>query len=126
MIGLAKSISNVLYEKGIIGHVTVDMVSFPNPADPNAHPLFWAVDLTAHLSDYASICSFFDILMEGNLDQQTGEYEIESIDDGTGANQAALRNDDDPMDLLNRIEKRKEPRNFMFCNFLHHPGLSTI
>jgi len=86
MIGLAKSISNVLYEKGIIGHVTVDMVSFPNPADPNAHPLFWAVDLTAHLSDYASICSFFDILMEGTADQQTGEYEIESIDDGTGAN----------------------------------------
>ena len=126
MIGLAKSISNVLYEKGIIGHVTVDMVSFPNPADPNAHPLFWAVDLTAHLSVFASICSFFDILMEGTLDQQTGEYEIESIDDGTGANQAALRNDDDPMDLLNRIEKRKEPRNFMFCNFLHHPGLSTI
>ena len=69
MIGLAKSISNVLYEKGIIGHVTVDMVSFPNPADPNAHPLFWAVDLTAHLSDYASIRSFFDILMEGTLDQ---------------------------------------------------------
>ena len=72
----------VLYEKGIIGHVTVDLVSFPNPAEPQGHPLFWAVDINTTLSDYASICSFFDILMEGRLDPETGEYEIESLEEG--------------------------------------------
>jgi hypothetical protein len=34
LVHLARSISMVLYEKGIIGHVTVDLVSFPNPAEP--------------------------------------------------------------------------------------------
>ena len=65
---LCESISNVLYEKGVIGHVTIDLVSFPNPNDPKAHPLFWAVDINNELSDNATICSFFDILMEGQLD----------------------------------------------------------
>ena len=79
---MARSISMVLYEKGIIGHITVDMVSFPNPADPQGHPLFWAIDINSSMSDNASICLFFDILMEGKLDPESGEYEIESIEEG--------------------------------------------
>jgi hypothetical protein len=55
----------VLYEKGVMGHVTIDLVSFPNPNDPKAHPLFWAVDINCELCENATICSFFDILMEG-------------------------------------------------------------
>ena len=62
---LCRAIGEVLYDKGLIGHVTVDLVSFPNPADPKAHPLFWAVDINNELCDNASICYFFDILMEG-------------------------------------------------------------
>ena len=62
---LCESVANVLYEKGMIGHVTIDLVSFPNPSDPNAHPLFWAVDINNELSENAAISSFFDILMEG-------------------------------------------------------------
>lgn len=65
LVQLAKSITAVLYGNGMIGHVTVDLVSFPNPTEPSAHPLFWAVDISAYLSDNASICFFFDILMEG-------------------------------------------------------------
>jgi len=34
-----------MFEKGIIGYVTIDLVSFPNPTDSKAHPLFWAVDI---------------------------------------------------------------------------------
>ena len=31
-------------------------------------------------------------------------------------------------DMLNNMSSRvsTEPRNFMYCSFLHHPGLSTI
>ena len=65
---LCESIANVLYEKGVMGHVTIDLVSFPNPNDPKAHPLFWAVDINNELCENATICSFFDILMEGQLD----------------------------------------------------------
>jgi hypothetical protein len=66
-----------MYEKGMIGHVTVDLISFPNPTDPKANYKFWAVDINTHLSDNATACLFFDILMEGRLDPKTGEYEIE-------------------------------------------------
>jgi hypothetical protein len=34
MMTISKSIGEVLYEKGIIGHVTVDLVSFPDPTTP--------------------------------------------------------------------------------------------
>ena len=78
---LSKAIGDVLYNKGLIGHVTVDLISFPNPTEPHGPAIFWAVDISAQLSDNATICLFFDILMEGKLDPESGEYEIET---GTG------------------------------------------
>lgn len=84
LMRLSRSISAQLYDKGLIGHVTVDLVTFPDPNDPSAPSLFWAVDINANLSDYASICLFFDILMVGDLDRETGEYEI-SPHDETGS-----------------------------------------
>lgn len=62
---ICNSIGEVLYEKGVIGHVTLDLVSFPDPTSPKSHPLFWAVDLNCHMTDYAAACYFFDFLMEG-------------------------------------------------------------
>jgi len=69
---LCHSVGDVLYGKGLIGHITIDLVSFPNPTDPKGHPLFWAIDISAELTDFAAITLFFDILMEGQLDQETG------------------------------------------------------
>ena len=65
-----------MYDKGIIGHVSIDLVVFPNPTEPNGDPLFWAIDLNANMTDYAAAVFFFDILMEGELDKETGDYEI--------------------------------------------------
>lgn len=118
LLTLCKTVGDVLYEKGIIGHMTIDLVSFPNPSDPKAHPLFWAIDINNELSDLAAITMFFDILMEGQQDQDTGAYEIEVIKDMEDA-----RHDTGPSSMNNVI---KEPRCFMYCSFLHHQGLSTI
>jgi IQ domain-containing protein H len=63
MMTICKSIGDILYEKGVIGHVTVDLVSFPDPTSPSAHPLFWAIDLNCNFSDYVASCLFFDFLM---------------------------------------------------------------
>ena len=63
MMTICKSIGDILYEKGVIGHITVDLVSFPDPTSPTAHPLFWAVDLNCNMTDYASSAFFFDFLM---------------------------------------------------------------
>lgn len=78
---ISNSIGEVLYEKGVIGHVTVDLVSFPDPTSPNAHPLFWAIDLNCQMTDYAASCYFFDFLMEGDLDPFTGKYIINNSPD---------------------------------------------
>ena len=76
LMTISKAIGGVLYDKGVMGHVTIDLVSFPDPAQlavvdqqkQQPHPLFWAVDINCGLSDYATVCLFFDILMEGRLD----------------------------------------------------------
>jgi len=34
MKSICTSIGQVLYQKGVIGHVTVDLVSFPDPTSP--------------------------------------------------------------------------------------------
>ena len=69
LLKISNSVGEVLYDNGVIGHITIDLVSFPNVDDPKAHPFFWAVDLSNELTDNAAICYFFDILMEGKLDQ---------------------------------------------------------
>lgn len=63
LMTICKSIGDILFEKGVFGHITVDLVSFPDPTSPKAHPLFWAIDLNCHMTDYASSCYFFDFLM---------------------------------------------------------------
>ena len=68
MMTISKSIGEILYEKGVIGYIAVDLVAFPDPTSPNSHPLFWAVDLNCYLTDYAVASFFFDFLMEGHLD----------------------------------------------------------
>ena len=76
LLKICQSIGNVLYDKGSFGYVTVDLISFPNVENPASHPFFWAVDISLELTDQAAISYFFDMLMEGQLDQQTGEYTV--------------------------------------------------
>lgn len=118
---LSRSIGDVLYEKGVFGHVTVDLISFPDPTSAEKHPLFLAVDINCHMTDYAAACFNFDLLMEGKLDEYTGQYYVEMKKE--------------PEDLIDKeiMERTKEekgelfePRSFMLCRFLHHPGLATI
>ena len=81
LMTISKSLGEVLYEKGIIGHVTVDLVSFPDPTDPEAHPLFWAVDLNLSMSEFAACQSFFNFMMGGKMDKVTGDYVVEVSQD---------------------------------------------
>ena len=38
LVHLSNSVGEVLFKKGVIGYVTVDLVSFPDPQDPKAPP----------------------------------------------------------------------------------------
>lgn len=148
MMTICQSIGEVLYEKGVIGHITVDLVSFPDPTSPSSHPLFWAVDLNCNLSDYSAACSFFDFLMDGKLDTLTGKYTVHNPNKSVmGSTQDGSRMDygeegestystpskgSNPNLSTNRgrsPEHRRDfsdQRSFMYCKYLHHPGISKI
>jgi IQ domain-containing protein H len=100
---LAASIGNVLYEKEVIGSVSVDLVSFPDETGRSGHPLFWAVDLDCACLDVSSVMTFFDFLMEGSLDPVTGFYQL------------LTPNSESPI-----------LRNFLYLPGLHHPGLGRV
>jgi hypothetical protein len=123
LMTLCKSLGDILYEKGVIGHITVDLIAFPDPTNPKAHPLFWAVDINCCLTDYAAACFHFDLLMEGRIDKFTGQYFVEVQRDPDELVDADVANES--KDKANKNEFF-EPRNFMFCKYLHHPGLATI
>jgi hypothetical protein len=118
----------------VIGHVTIDLVSFPNAEDPKSHPFFWAIDINHELTDNAAVCFFFDMLMEGKLDQQTGEYNVSWEHGPEDPNFIESASDKDSDTESKQKENKNlaksvmhtEPRGFMFCNFLHHPGLARI
>lgn len=133
---ICHSVGAALYNKNVLGHVTLDLVSFPNMEDPKSHPFFWAIDINCELTDNAAITKFFDILMEGTLNQQTGEYAIsykkDTEDDYLEDSDVQEEEADGDKESGNGIVagfKREpgmqyEPRGFMFCNFLNHSGLA--
>lgn len=149
---LCDSVGQVLYDKGVIGHVTIDLVSFPDPTSPTSHPLFWAVDLNCQMTDYSAACYFFDFLMEGTLDQYTGKYTInnspEEIDNRSETSSRLGSDNSSPLKATNSSRSsvgRKtyqsrpkshttsstndewtEQRSFMYVKYLHHPGISKI
>lgn len=72
--------------------------------------------------------------MEGTFDGEAGEYNIEVQEDQELPNPVQVQKRHSTMkdvneDMLARVSltnSHSEPRTFMFCNFLHHPGLATI
>ena len=85
---MTKSIGDVLFEKGVIGHVTVDLISFPDPTGSSPHPLFYAVDLNCYMTDLAASVYSFDLLMEGRMDKLTGQYYVEIENEGENENES--------------------------------------
>ena len=118
-MSICKSVGDVLYEKGVIGHVTIDLVAFPDLTNPKAHPLFCAVDINCNMGDYAAACFHFDLLMEGRIEKTSGQYFVEVARDPDELVEKNDKGGEKGMDYY-------EQRSFMFCKFLHHPGLASI
>lgn len=100
-----KSICQVLgkslFEKGIFGYITVDLISFPDPFSPgnSNNVLFWAIGLDCFLNHYTTGFFYFDFLMKGKFDETNGKYQLIGVNN---------------------------ERSFIYSPFLHHPGLSNI
>ena len=98
---IAQVLGQALYEKGIFGYITVDLISFPDPfsGPETQNVLFWAVGLDCFLNHYTTGFFYFDFLMKGKMDEINGKYHL--------------------------LPENNE-RTFIYCPFLHHPGLSNI
>jgi len=40
LLKICNSVGGALYDKGVMGHVTIDLISFPNHEEDGAHPFF--------------------------------------------------------------------------------------
>ncbi len=49
---ICSALGKVLFKRGIIGFISVDLISFPDPADKNNHPLFWAIGIDCFLNNF--------------------------------------------------------------------------
>lgn len=65
LLRICESVGSVLYSKGAMGYVSVDLIAFKNIENPSSHPFFWAIDISLEMTDQTAICFFFDMLMEG-------------------------------------------------------------
>ncbi|KRX03040.1 hypothetical protein PPERSA_08115 [Pseudocohnilembus persalinus] len=75
---LSKAIGNELYKKGIIGYVTVDLVSFADPNEQKGKPIFWAIGLDCYLNNYSAAVNYFYYLVKGKCDSVTGICKLTS------------------------------------------------
>ncbi len=73
--GAALAICTKLFEKGIIGYVGIDFVTFWDSGS-NCQRL-WAVDLNIGLTRSACSFALFHFLMGGQVDSATGNYMVE-------------------------------------------------
>lgn len=101
------AVGKACFERGIIGHVGVDYVAF---VDHIGMLRIWAVDLNIRVTHTAVIFGFFDFLIGGSFDADSGLYHAPSVvtsEDG---------------------EERKEmqPRHYVMNEIFYHPQLTTI
>lgn len=82
------------------------MVAFQDPTNAQNHPLFWALDLDCHMSDYAASMSFFDFLTEGVEDMITGKYWVD------------LPPEEFPPLGLKEEEAKGTQRHYMVCPYI--------
>ena len=75
--GASLALGASMYEKGIIGHVGVDFVSFYD--DFNRRQRLWAVDLNIGMTRTANSFTMCDFLLQGKVETSTGEYMVQPL-----------------------------------------------
>jgi len=102
---LIQTIGKKLYEKNVFGYCSVDLVSFPDPE--HDQQLFWALGLKCYMDNAAATTLYFDFMMNGNLNDVSGEYTIQR-------------------DTDNEEEDWLDERSFMYIPIVQNPGLKKI
>jgi hypothetical protein len=102
------SIASQLVSKGVIGHVGIDYVAFP---EANGGQRLWAVDLNLRATDSVDSFRMFNFVMGGSFDPLTGQYLAPTGGDGGGGGGGG---------------GKLEARTYAVADFLSQPALATI
>ena len=73
-----KVVKNLLQED-VFGHVTVDLLIFPDPMVKTSFPLFWMIGLDCYMNDFTSVLYYFEFLVKGKADPLSGKYFAEQV-----------------------------------------------
>lgn len=106
-----------MYQKDIIGHVSIDLVSFPDNSN-HSHPLFWAVDLKCEMTDVAAVMPFFDFLIEGEMENVTGHYFVQS------AGRSSMVSSKGRLEDIPKLIR--EERQFVYIPHINYSGVGKM
>lgn len=143
IMDIIDKLGNEMYKMGLMGFISVDLLSY---LGRHREVEFRAIDIDHSMTDFTVISQFFDLLVEGYLDPFTGDYivmqrDYDAIEKAQQMNatmgsmrssKQSLKSGDNmsqthkSAEMFDQLEMVKEPRGFIFMNYLHHPGLSTL
>ncbi|EGR31111.1 IQ calmodulin-binding motif family protein, putative, partial [Ichthyophthirius multifiliis] len=113
-------IGKTLFEKGVFGYITIDLIAFPDPSNYNAHPLFWAIGLDCFLNNYSAAFFYFYFLVKGHANSITGECILEQ-------NSNFLKNSQSLSQIVkNQPNQIEDTRSFVYCPYIQHSGIEQL
>jgi hypothetical protein len=132
IVEMIHKVAKTLYKEGVWGHVTVDLIAFPDLINEANKPLYWAVDLTLGMTNLAAAYLYFNLIVGGLQDLKSGKYYIPAIDEDerrperTPWTLPLLPDDIEDMETPDYEDFNKyESRSYLYGWELKHPDLKA-
>jgi len=109
--GAALAVGLACYNKGIVGYISVDFISF---VDADGKDKLWAVDLNIGMHDTAASFELFRFITSGHYDAGSGEFFVEGEPEN--------HEDEDEEALV----PDSSARCYSVCDPLYHPNVATV
>lgn len=140
--GASLALGASMYDKGIIGHVGVDFVSFYD--DFHRRQRLWAVDLNIGVTRSANTFMMCNFLLQGKVETSNGEYMVEplsitdvpsALEDNVWTAQGSEFASNDSSSAggsktseaaTTNVDDRRETRSYVAIDCLYHPNLGAM
>jgi IQ domain-containing protein H len=147
--GAALALGAAMYERGIIGHVGIDFVSFYD--EFNRRQRLWAVDLNIGMTRSAVAFTMCDFLLRGKVETASGEYTVSpmamdelpsaitgggpeagaslsgsSAGGGGSSSSSGTSSVASSATALTAAGAASEPRSYVAVDCLYHPNLGAM
>lgn len=127
LLRVCRAISSALFQKGIFGHIYIQLVVFP-PAAEHSLAEYWGVDISLNYNHISGGFFYFTTLLGGHYDLYSGNYyspvqssgkeHKRSTRDALNIHSEPTPTNPEFLDLI-----RYETREFLYHWEIHHPPL---